>query len=281
VLWRHARELCTGRECLRCQLTYRRPPQIWRATGFLERQLHHVDAFIAMSEFSRDKHREFGFPREMEVLPAFISDTGSANVTEDERPSRKPYFLFVGRLERIKGLQDVIPVFADYADADLLIAGDGQYLEELQAQAAGMQRVRFLGQVAPDDLVRYFRHAVALIVPSLCFETFGVILLEAFRQSTPVIARRLGPFPEIVETSGGGELFANTDELVASMRRLQRDGALRDRLGRLGYEAFQKHWHQRVVVPRYLDIVRRAADRKNGSGNLSRRSPAPRTGQTN
>src|SRR5690606_23551888 len=67
VLWRHNRELCTGRECLKCELTYHRPPQLWRRTGYLERELHHVDAFIAMSEFSRQKHREFGFPREMEV----------------------------------------------------------------------------------------------------------------------------------------------------------------------------------------------------------------------
>ncbi|MEQ1693789.1 MAG: glycosyltransferase family 4 protein, partial [Gemmatimonas sp.] len=77
VLWRHGRETCTGRQCFRCQLHYRRPPQWWRWTGLLERQLHHVDAFIAMSDFSRDKHREFGFPREMEVLPYFLPDEAS------------------------------------------------------------------------------------------------------------------------------------------------------------------------------------------------------------
>ena len=74
VLWRHGRELCTGRQCFRCQVHYRRPPQLWRWTGLLERRLHHVDAFIAMSEFSRAKHREFGFEREMEVLPHFLPD---------------------------------------------------------------------------------------------------------------------------------------------------------------------------------------------------------------
>ena len=70
VLWRHGRELCTGRQCLRCQLSYRRPPQVWRWTGLLERHLDDIHVFIAMSEFSRDKHREFGFPRDMEILPA-------------------------------------------------------------------------------------------------------------------------------------------------------------------------------------------------------------------
>ena len=46
--------------------------QLWRTAGYLQRQLRHVDAFVALSRFSRDKHREFGFPREMEVLPHFL-----------------------------------------------------------------------------------------------------------------------------------------------------------------------------------------------------------------
>ena len=61
VLWRHNRELCSGRECLRCVLNFGRPPQWWRSNGSLARMARHVDAFIAMSEFSRNKHREFGF----------------------------------------------------------------------------------------------------------------------------------------------------------------------------------------------------------------------------
>ncbi len=263
VLWRHDRELCTGRQCFRCQIAYHRPPQFWRWTGLLERELTHVDAFIAMSDFSRAKHREFGFSREMEVLPAFLPDAADdPDTTESPRPHDRPYFLFVGRLERLKGLQEVIPLFAEYRDADLVIAGEGEYGARLRAQAAGLTRVHFLGQVAPGDLARYFRHAVALIVPSLCFETFGVILLEAFRQSTPVIARRLGPFPELVAASGAGELFATRDELLAAMRRLQADPSRRARLGQLGYEAFRERWSERVVVPRYLDIVREISERK-------------------
>ena len=269
VLWRHMREVCTGRECLRCQLTYKRPPQLWRSTGLLERELHHVDAFIAMSEFSRQKHREFGFPREMEVLPYFLPDPepGGASVGGTS-PHPRPYFLFVGRLEKIKGLDDVIPLFKSYGDADLLIAGDGEYAGVLRALGEGLERVRFLGRVTPDELRRYYEHAVALIVPSVCFETFGIILIEAFKQGTPVIARRIGPFPEIVTRSGGGELFSSGEELVAAMRRLQADPAHRVRLARAGYQAYVDHWSESAVVPAYLDIVRKAAERKGDRGVL-------------
>lgn len=264
VLWRHGRELCTGRQCLRCAISYRRPPQLWRYTGFLEREIERVDAVIAMSRFSAEKHREFGFPREMEVLPYFLPDPegNGVPVAEGAPPHPRPYFFFAGRLERIKGLDDVIPAFRDFPDADLVIAGDGTHGDALRALARGMPNVKFLGRVAPDDLRQFYQHAVALIVPSVCYETFGIVLIESFRQGTPVIARRLGPFPEIVEQSGGGELFGNRAELLEAMRRLQGDPRHRARLSAAGYAAYVNRWSERVVVPQYLGIVRRAAVRR-------------------
>lgn len=262
VLWRHGRELCTGRECLRCVLHYRRPPQAWRYTGYLERQLDNVDAFIAMSEFSRRKHQEFGFSRDMEVLPYFLPDDEPERPQSGTPPHPRPYFLFVGRLEKIKGLDDVIPLFRDYPGADLLVAGDGEYAETLRAQAAGIDRVRFLGRIPMDALRSYYAHALALIVPSVCFETFGIILIEAFRHTTPVLARRLGPFPEIVEQAGGGELFETQAQLLDAMRRMQEDREYRDRLATAGRRAFESYWSEEAVMPRYLDIVRRAAERR-------------------
>ncbi len=200
VLWRHGRELCTGRECVRCQLHYRRPPQLWRDTGFLEREL------APRRRLHRDERVQPGEAPGVRlsaghggaaVLPAGPRSRAAAEVG-GASPHPRPYFLFVGRLEKIKGLDDVIPVFRDYSGADLLIAGDGEYAATLRERAAGLPRVQFLGRVALDELRRYYEHAVALIVPSVCFETFGIILIEAFQQGTPVIARRIGPFPEIV-----------------------------------------------------------------------------------
>jgi glycosyltransferase involved in cell wall biosynthesis len=267
VLWRHNREVCTGRQCVRCVLSYRRPPQLWRYTGALERRLSEIDLFIAKSEFSRQKHVEFGFSRDMTVLPYFLPDLeGSARPAPPEDRSaetgsrERPYFLFVGRLEEIKGLDDVIPTFRSYEGADLLIAGDGNYRDELERLAAGNPRVRFLGRIAPEDLDRYYRGAVALIVPSICFETFGIILIEAFRQGTPVIARSLGPFPEIVEACSGGELFGTPDELVSAMERMRTDPDHRNACAESAQRGFREIWSESAVVPRYLEMVGRAAE---------------------
>lgn len=260
VLWRHGRERCTGRQCLRCVLHYRRPPQIWRYTGLLDRMQKHVDTFIAMSDFSRKKHREFGFRRDMEVVNYFLPDKKSIpDPISSSSPHDRPYFLFVGRLEKIKGLDDVIPVFEKFENADLLIAGDGEYTDVLKRIAKGNRRIKFLGRVDLDLLDTYYQHAIALIVPSVCFETFGIILIESFRQGTPVLARRLGPFPEIITRSGGGILFDGPEDLLTAMKKIQSDNAFRNELAEKGFEGFTKNWSESAVIPRFLDIVRKTA----------------------
>ena len=265
VLWRFNRETCDEPHCARCVLTYRRPLQLWRYTGGLERRLPEVDLFIARSEFSRDKHREFGFSRPMSVLPYFVP--GSIPDQPEPRspvsPHDRPYFLFVGRLTRLKGLDSVINAFARYCQADLLIVGDGEEDATLRRLASGQPNVKFLGRVANENLRQYYEHAIAAIVPSVGYETFGIVLIEAFRHNAPVIARRLGPFPEIVEQSGGGLLFSDETELLAAMTRMQSDTAYRDGLALCGFRACQARWSEDVVIDRYLDLVTEARRRKS------------------
>jgi len=265
VLWRDNRELCTGKRCLRCTLLHYRPPQLYRWTGMLERNLDHVDVFVATSEFSRNKHREFGFPREMEVLPNFLPDPAPLQAQSSVRPHQRPYFLFAGRLEKLKGAQDLILAFRDYAGADLLIAGTGSYRAELEALSSNIAAVKFLGHLDERELRAYYRHALAVIVPSLCFEGFPLVPIEAFREATPVIARCLGPFPEMIEQSHGGELFSGQAELLAAMFRIQHDPEYRTRLGQSGYRAYLARWSASAVVPGFLEIVRKAAARRHRS----------------
>lgn len=267
VLWRDNRELCDERHCLRCVLSYRRPPQLWRWTGLLERELHHVDAFIAKSDFSRDKHRAFGFPREMEVVPYFLPDAPPA-ADETASPHPRPYFLFVGRLEKIKGVQDIIPAFAGDDGPDLLIVGSGDYEADLRQQAAGHPRIHFTGRLEPEQIAAYYRHARALIVPSLCYETFGIILIEAFRGGTPVIARRIGPFPEIV-AKGGGLMFETEGDLREAITALTGDEDRRAKLAQEARCAFEQNWREEVVMEQYLDVVRQAARAKGNERVIS------------
>ena len=261
VLWRYNSELCDSRNCTVCVLKYRRPPQLWRYTGLLDRQLDHMNLIIAKSEFSRAKHREFGLRQSMEVLPYFLPDLDLAD-TPPFSDHPRPYFLFVGRLEKIKGLQDVFPAFGPAAEADLVILGDGDYAGELKRLAAGNPRIHFLGRKSPDDLAAYYRGALGLIVPSVCYETFGIILIESFRLGTPVIARALGPFPEIMRAAQGGLLFTDLASLIGAMQTLQRDPENRARLSANARQAFETIWHETPVLAAYGAAFARAAHRR-------------------
>ena len=261
VLWKENKELCEEKACLKCTLSYKRPPQIWRYTGFLDRQLEAIDLLIAKSEFSRQKHRQFGLKHDMTVLPYFLPDIAEDAIPAPAKHDR-PYFLFVGRLEKIKGLQDVFPAFEKYSDADLLILGDGEYSETLKALAKGNDRVKFLGRKSLDELNAYYRGALGLIVPSVCYETFGIILIESFRLGTPVIARRLGPFPEIVETAEAGALFTTEDDLIQAMTTIQKDSTWRARHGSNARAGFEAYWREDKVMSAYGAELAKAAHRR-------------------
>ncbi len=269
VLWRFQKERCDARRCVACSLSYRRPVQLWRYTGALERALDHIDLVIAKSEFSRDKHREFGFPRDMTVIPYFLPAAQSEE-SAGAPPQERPYFLFVGRLEKIKGLQDVIPVFDTFHDADLIVLGTGEYEGELKALAAGNPRVKFLGRKSPEALAQYYQHARALIVPSICYETFGIIIIESFRIGAPVLARRLGPFPEIVEKCGGGMLFESREELAAALRGMVAEPERRNALSSKARAGFVDHWSEDVVVSQYFSALAAAAARKGDDALAAR-----------
>lgn len=213
-----------------------------------------IDVFIAMSEFSRSKHREFGFNRDMEVLPPGGGTPDDAG--EGESPHTRPYFFFSGRLEEAKGLQTVLPLFRLFPDADLLVAGTGSLATELKRE--GGRNVVFLGQLPPHSLAPYYRHAVATIVPSLSYETFGLVLIESMRCGTPVIARDIGPFPDIVTRSGGGILYHSDEDLLAAMHRLADHPDDNAAMGARGRAAFLNYWQNEVTTGAYLDTIERA-----------------------
>jgi glycosyltransferase involved in cell wall biosynthesis len=274
VLWRYRNEPCPARQCTRCQLSYGRPPQLWRHTGLLERMLGHVDAFIAMSQFSRDKHREFGFPREMDVLPGFMRDPGPPQ--EDSAPSpERPYFLFVGRLESIKGLEDVIDAFATFPDADLVVAGEGTERHGLVARASGNPRVRFVGFQTGAELSRLYTGAQAVIASSRGYETFGLSVIEAFSRGVPVLARRMGSYLELVEGSGAGETFTDIADLQAAMRGLLANAPRRREMRAAAYARFRATFSEDIVVPGYLEIVNRFLSRSTAAASFPvRAAPA-------
>jgi glycosyltransferase involved in cell wall biosynthesis len=255
VLWKLDREVCASRDCVRCCLHARKPPQLWRSSALMDRSLHCLDALICPSRSTQAEHARRGVRVPTVHLPYFLPHdyTGLPPAPTPKLP--RPYVAAAGRLEKVKGFQDAIAAMRHLPGLDLRIAGTGQYEPELRAAARGMSNVHFEGRLDAAQVAALFRGARAVVVPSLVYETFGYVVLEAFAERTPVVVRDLGALPELVADSGGGLVFDSPDGLVAALRRLATDDRLRDRLGALGEHARRGIWSEAEHMERYFALI--------------------------
>ncbi len=163
-----------------------------------------------------------------------------------------PFLLFVGRLAANKGLAPLVEAFGQLAEHDrsatlVLVGADGGQraaVEELARRRGVAERMRVTGFIEDDAmLAAAFREARLAVLPSE-YEAFGLVLLEAMAQGTPVIASRVGGIPEFVEDGKAGRLVPPGDAgaLATALLRLWDDGTARSAMGEYG---------KREIVPRY------------------------------
>lgn len=190
----------------------------------------------------------------MEVLPHFVPIPASPVVPE---PAPRPYFLCVGRLEKLKGVQDLLTLFRRFREADLWIVGAGSHETDLRRAAADLEHVRFLGARPAASLGPLYAGARALLAPSLAYETFGLTVAEAMAHGTPAVVRSHGALAELIAETDAGfaiEDFRGAGELL---RRLVHDDPLRRRLGERGRRAARRRWSRQAHLDAYCRAISR------------------------
>ncbi len=161
----------------------------------------------------------------------------------------------MGRLEKAKGVHDVIEAARELRGAELVIVGEGPYGGRLRAQAQGLSHVRFVGNQSPAAVAELYRGATALVAASLCYETFGLSVAEAMAHGKPAIVRRNGALAELVEETGAGLLFDDVAGCREAMARVAESPDLRRSLGDRGRRFAERSWSVDVHLRRYLDLI--------------------------
>jgi glycosyltransferase involved in cell wall biosynthesis len=251
VLWKYQRRVCEAPHCVRCQASYRRPPQLWRATSLLERCVGGLDAIIAPSRTSAGLHQRFKGLVRIEHLPHFVPEPP---IDPAPRPPAEPYLLYAGRLESIKGVEQLVRAFPS-GHHRLVIAGDGSQASSLRRAAADRPEIRFTGWLDEVELRQLMAAALAVIVPTQGHESFGLVAVEAFATGTPAIVRRFGALEELAEDSGAAISYRSDAELRAAVERLAGDPDLRRRLGRRARQAYLERWTPEAHLQRYLGLI--------------------------
>jgi glycosyltransferase involved in cell wall biosynthesis len=257
TMLKYCKSPCRNRNCFLCALLHKRPPQLWRYSERIKEAIKLVDRFIAPSRFIQKIHYENYPQMPIAYIPNFTPaiDATLRNIYKPLNKDQTPYFLFVGRLEKNKGLQTLIPVFREYKKANLLVAGTGSYEKKLKLLAQDCKNIIFLGHLDSVQLKRRYQNSVAVIMPSIWFENMPLVIAEAFSNRTPVIARNLGSMKEIIDESGGGLVYETEKELIAGMEILLVNASMRRDMCLSGYRTFKENWTPEIYLAKYFQTI--------------------------
>ena len=198
-----------------------------------------VDYYLSPSKFLADKLIEHGWPAEsVRHVPNFLDAPA-------ELPVRGPgrHFLFVGKLEELKGINTLLDCAPKVPQCDILLVGgcdDPATRARLDHLPAN---VRYLGPKTRTEIAALLADARAVVMPSIWYENQPMVILEAFAAGVPVIGSRIGGIPELIADGSRGTLVEPGDacELANAIARLDRDPDLAKAMGRSAHHYVARH----------------------------------------
>ncbi len=220
-----------------------------------------VDAFIALTDFQRDRMIAAGLPAELvHVKPNFYPGYPIPKPWAARRPS----VVFAGRLTAEKGVMALVRAWLLWGAAapELRIVGDGDLRGDLKRLAATdpATPIRFLGPLPSEAAQAEIAQARLLILPSEWFEGFPMVVREAFAFGTPAAVSAIGPLPSIVQSGHSGVVFApaNPESLFREVRAAWETPGLLERLGQGARQAFEARYTEDANVQMLMAIYQQA-----------------------
>ncbi len=187
--------------------------------------LKKFDKIICISEYIKRRLKEHGI--EENKLTTIYNGIEQDDVGYYEKEN---YFLFVGRLVKTKGVDRLIRAMAmANIDAEIVIAGKGPMMEKWKSLAKkyGVKAI-FPGWISEEEKIKLMKKSRAFVLPSV-YESFGIVLLEAMKYGTPIIAMNTGGIPEVI--GNAGMIVNNEKEMAEALSKIYNDDDLAKKLG--------------------------------------------------
>lgn len=225
-----------------------------------------VDLYITPTEFARRKFIQGGIPsQKIRVKPNFVDPDPGIKANGGD------YFLFIGRLSSEKGVQTLLKAWQLLTDIPLKIVGDGPLRSELQSlkQIQKLDIVEILGQQSPDQVTTLMKKARCVIFPSILYETFGRVIIEAFACGVPVIASQLGAVTELVENERTGLYFSpgNPEELANQIHWAWTQPQRITEMGRQARQEYELKYTAELNYKLLTEIYQQVIDKKTNSSS--------------
>ena len=243
--------------------------------GQIDQAVRNCDHIIAVSDSTKRDIIRLTGAAETKITVIYEAANPIYRPIKDEeflRPIRSRlgiggrFILFVSTIEPRKNVPTLLMAYKQlvesyHAEADLVLAGEKGWLADevfaLVDKLGLRERVRFLGRVAPEDLLGLYNAARLLVHPAF-YEGFGLTPLEAMACGTPVVVSNTSSLPEVV---GDAALLVDptdVDGMTVAMWRLLSDNALCEQMVEKGLKrARQFNWRKAALET--LDIYHRVA----------------------
>jgi len=240
----------------------------WYTLIWLKRRFRKLNGRIAVSKPAMECAKKH-FPADYTIIPNGIDlEHFSPDVPPiDEFGDGKMNILFVGRLEKRKGLNYLLEAYKqvkqEISNSRLIIVGPGTRLRhkyEKWVAQNGLKDVVFAGYVSYDELPRYYKTADIVCSPATGRESFGIVLLEAMAAGKPIIASDIEGYTSVMTHGAEGLLVPpkNAGKLAEALVSLMTDEPLRQQMGAKGrLKAVEYDWEHiaQRVLNYYLEVL--------------------------
>ncbi|MDE1867953.1 MAG: glycosyltransferase family 4 protein, partial [Thaumarchaeota archaeon] len=210
-----------------------------------------------VSETTRDDLVKFGARKPIHVIHNSIE----TNVINNTMPNPLQ-FVYVGRLVFYKNIEVAIRaieiVKKTEPEIKLTIIGSGPHensLKNLVKKIGLEQNIEFKGYVSAQEKSRLITESNALVFPSLC-EGFGLVILEAFDQSRPVLVSNIRPMSDIVSHEENGFILDpyNENQWADCLLRIIRNPQEATKIGQNGNQLLKTKYNQESMYEKIVNM---------------------------
>jgi len=216
-----------------------------------------IDHFISISDFQKNKLAEYGIPKyKMTTVHNFSKDPSNASQNSSE-----DYFLFYGRIERLKGIFTLIEASAEVPEIPLVVAGIGKGVSEIKSiiKEKNLNHISMVGFQNGKDLSELIKGSICTVLPSEWHEPFGLTITESFAFGKPVICSKMGGMIELVDHKKDGLFFDPMSSVdLKDKLKWMRDNRMKAReMGNNGRLKYEKKFSEEIHYNNIIDVYSR------------------------
>ena len=226
--------------------------------------------FICLTEFNRNKlllinnKKQIIDEKRIFVKPNFVFDDNSSKDSTNDTYKKetisndKWYYLYVGRLDEIKGIDIVLEAFSKMPERELHVIGSGG--EGYIKRYSRFNNIKLLGQLSHEEVMAETINSKAMVFPSKLYEGMPMTVIESFENGVPVITSGIGNAKEMVKEGITGLYFESgkVESLISAIDKL--DNLDINTLKENAHMEFRKKYTENVGYNNIINIYRKVIE---------------------